>query len=567
MIKRLSSILLLSFIACVLAFGQISEGGIPPSFKLNVSKSLGISDKIKVEVDKSIISSLLREEAFNTSFSSPSSVATVIPVSYNLLKDGVWTILNNGSRICRLTLTSPGALGIILSYDKFYIPKNNKLFIYNKDKSQILGAYTCRTNPEGGKFSTELVYGDELTLEYVEESSEPAEIIISGVGHGFQNIVNYKDKASLVGFNKSGNCQVNVNCSEGANWQLEKKGVARIYALIGKVWYRGTGSLVNNTRNDKSGLMLTATHVIIQKNVVADMETIQFYFNYEFSGCANENIDPESYKTLVGADLLAQSPFHGGSDGALLKLRDDIPDDYDVYFNGWTISEQQAKSGVVIHHPQGDVKKISTYTKPLVTDTYYDSEVISLKNAHWRVTYSATINGFGTTEGGSSGAPIFNENKLIVGTLSGGESSCSKKNAYDFYGKLLYHWDKGTASSQFMKPYLDPLGLDVIELKGIPNIEGGIIEPPIITPSENAPEVYGFWSEDRGRNELTVVVKNEKEYVNKINIVSIGGYEIYRKTNISHNTVKIITTGWPNGLYLVHLETSESRKLNFKIVK
>lgn len=567
MIKRISIFFYFTIIICLYSYGQISEGGIPPSFRQNESKISKQLSSIKVEADKAKINRLLREEVFSTNFYTPSSVATVIPVSYNLTKDGIWTTLKDGSRICRLTITSPDALGIILSYDKFYIPEHSKLFIYNNDKSQVLGAYTSRTNPEGGRFSTELIYGDQVTLEYVEGGSELAEIIISGVGHGYQNIVNYQNKKSLVGFNKSGSCQVNINCSEGANWQSEKKGVARIYALIDAVWYRGTGSLVNNTLNDKAGLMLTAAHVVKQKGITADMETIQFYFNYEFAGCANEKIDPENYKTLIGADLLVQTSFHAGSDGALMELKTKIPEDYDVYFNGWSISEQQAKSGVVIHHPQGDVKKISTFTKPLVADTYFDSEVISMKNAHWRVEYTATTNGFGTTEGGSSGSPIFNENKLIVGTLSGGKSKCSDKTAPDFYGKLLYHWDKNIETKQFMKPYLDPLNSGVTEVKGLANIEGSIIEPPIIIPSDNAPEAYGFWSDSKDHNNLTIIIKSEKEYIDKIRIVSLGGYDIYRNANISHNTVNITTAGWPNGVYIVYLQTSESRKLNFKIVK
>ena len=47
-----------------------------------------------------------------------------------------------------------------------------------------------------------------------------------------------------------------------------------------------------------------------------------------------------------------------------------------------------------------------------------------------------TSNGHGVTEGGSSGSPIFNQSKRIVGQLSGGSSTCNSPNYSDLYGKM-----------------------------------------------------------------------------------------------------------------------------------
>ncbi len=48
----------------------------------------------------------------------------------------------------------------------FVIPEGGKLFIYNAEKTHLLGAYTSQTNPKGEAFATEFVAGDDITLEY-----------------------------------------------------------------------------------------------------------------------------------------------------------------------------------------------------------------------------------------------------------------------------------------------------------------------------------------------------------------------------------------------------------------
>jgi len=568
MIKRLLPLLFISLFVSTNLFTQISEGGTPPSFKFVKTKSFSSQNTHEVKVDKTVINKLLREEVFSTNQTKPSPIATAISVKYDLVKDGEWTTLQDGSRICQLNIFVPDALGIILTYSKFYIPKGNKLFIYNKERTQILGAYTNSTNQAGESFSTEIIYGDELTLEYVEYHNEPANINISSIGYVYQGIINYTKATELEGFSKSKECQVNINCMEGANWQMEKRSVARIYALIGSTWFRSTGSLINNTTNDKTPLFITAAHCIRdRRGIVANMSNIQFYFNYEFSGCVNEQEVPQGCKTMVGAEILVLTPLYGGSDGALLKLNDRMPDDYDVYFNGWDISEQVAKSGVVIHHPNGDVKKISTYNTPLRSNTYKDENGSALENAHWSAQYTKTLNGFGTTEKGSSGSPIYNQDKLIVGTLTGGNSGCYNTAETDCFGKISYHWDKNTSQIYYMKPFLDPIGANVPKMIGLANIDGRPINPLIIAPDASAKEAYAFWSSNDSRNELTVVVKDEKDYIKKTFITSLSGYDIYRNSDIKHNIHTIQTIGWPNGLYIVYIETTQGSKHRFKIIK
>ncbi|MDZ7778249.1 MAG: hypothetical protein U5L09_22835 [Bacteroidales bacterium] len=41
-----------------------------------------------------------------------------------------------------------------------------------------------------------------------------------------------------------------------------------------------------------------------------------------------------------------------------------------MYYNGWSRVESPAQSGVTIHHPNGDIKKITTYTEPLTNGAF-----------------------------------------------------------------------------------------------------------------------------------------------------------------------------------------------------
>jgi hypothetical protein len=256
----------------------------------------------------------------------------------------------------------------------------------------------------------------------------------------------------------SGNCEVNVNCSpEGDLWQDEKRGVARVQIKLGNQYYVCSGSLVNNTAQNCTPYFLMAEHCGPGVNA-ADLLQWVFYFNYEGLNC-NSTSPITASNTITGAvkRASAQNNIGSRSDMLLLELNQAIPDAYQVYYNGWNRSDTAASQGVGIHHPAGDIKKISHYTSPLT----------SFLGTHWEVHWAATTNGHGVTEGGSSGSPIFDAFGRVIGTLTGGYSSCSNLTAADWYGKMWYHWDQnGSSSAQQLKPWLDPLGTGVYSMDG-----------------------------------------------------------------------------------------------------
>jgi hypothetical protein len=117
-----------------------------------------------------------------------------------------------------------------------------------------------------------------------------------------------------------------------------------------------------------------------------------------------------------------------------MELNDTPPSG--VTFAGWTTAEPGVGSETTgIHHPSGDLKKISFGT----VDGYSDYGGSGNNSDANYIRMLWTISG--TTEGGSSGSAIFNPNREVVGTLTGGAAGCSgsqDNGEPDWYGRFDY---------------------------------------------------------------------------------------------------------------------------------
>lgn len=467
---------LLGAIGCVLAVSlqaQISEGGLPPSFGFATGLRSG-EQPVQIPIRFSV-EDLKAVDAWRVSQGGLMSIAKVIETDLSIGNAGRWITLPDGRKVWQLHLQAKDAIALMLYYSDFYIPRGGRLFIYNIDKTQVLGAYTSNTHPRNGRFATELIAGDEIILEYVPApSGEEPSLRISGVGYGYNHLY-VTPVTKGTGRERSGPCMVNINCEEGSDWHLQKKGVCHMIQLVDDILYICTGSLVNNTAQDKKPYILTAFHCSQTSDGTAEatdeeLEQWVFVFHYERTRCDNSSPAYET-KTMVGCTRKAAIPISGGSDGLLLLLNQSIPDDYNVFFNGWDRTNKISLSGVGIHHPSGDYMKISTYGNyptESVTWSNSDNHQTGARNAHWNVTFDETPNGHGVTEGGSSGSPLFNREGLIIGTLSGGNSTCNMPEGLNLYGKLSFHWDKfSTKDSLRMDVWLDPKQKGTTVLGGI----------------------------------------------------------------------------------------------------
>jgi len=378
---------------------------------------------------------------------------------------GETVVWDNGetSRIIKINLPDAPALAVFIN--QLNLAKDSRISIFPEnepDKRYTIYENEIKTNI----ISFPVITGETIIVEYTEKTSEDGNIKgffviceILAIFRGIDFILETKELGT------ASKCNVNINCSpEGDARQNQKRGVAKMIMKLGTKAYLCTGSLVNNTNNDCKPYFLTAFHCAGEANE-ADREKWQFYFNYERPGCANTGIPPQNMVT--GCTLVAGAELKGGSDFQLLLLNEFVNPVWKPYFIGWDWDVEAPSSGVCIHHPDGDAKKISTFTDRATSVTpQIGSEKMAIHSA-WKIIWTETENGYGITEGGSSGSPLLNSRGLIVGTLTGGSTSCDDPGSYDVFGKFSYHWESnGTRNKEKLKPWLDPKNLGVKSISG-----------------------------------------------------------------------------------------------------
>lgn len=447
-----------------LSFGQISRKGIPDGIARKVSMA-------NVPVEKQVkpdLALLLAEDEANASLGLPERMGVSLKCDYSSENSGEWETLND-RRIWKLQIEVAEAVGLGLYFNRFELPQGAEMYVYSIDGQHYIGAFTSQNNHPSGLFATEVVKGGKIIVEYSEpvNSAREARFNISEVLYVYTPMLFPGDKS--FNLKNSGACQVNTACAEGDLWRDQVKSVVKILIKSGSSTYWCSGAVVNNTANDYEPYILTADHCAKNNSgqyaIIDDVLQWVFYFHYETAECSG-TLFPEA-KTLTGAVKVASStPLQNdGSDFYLVLLNNNIPANYEPYYSGWDISGISSPFGVSLHHPAGDLKKVSTYTVPLTNDQWGSNP-----NTHFKVVWAETANGHGTTEGGSSGAPIYNSTGRIVGQLTGGESGCSNLTGPDYYGKMSFSWESnGTHDSLKLAPWLDPLNLGVLSLDGAYN--------------------------------------------------------------------------------------------------
>ena len=439
-------ILLLSFLLCLTftipSWGQISSGGTPRSFSRIAKANIPTITTPNVDVAK-----MLAEDEAESKLGIPFRFGAPFDVNYTLDNSGVWETLPDGGRLWTLRIECQGAYSINLLYDFFEIPEGAELFIYNESRTDVIGAFTSKNNHPYQKFSTAPIKGSVSILEYYEpaDADFPGFISISRIVHGYKNIFDQNVLKGIADYGASGSCNNNVNCPEGDPWQEQKRGVAMVLLGSGTRWC--SGSMINNVREDFTPYFLSADHCLGGEQYWIIM------FNYESPECIN--INGPTNMTVSGTTLRASNSY---SDFALVELSATPPDDYEVYYSGWSNIDTPSPQSVGIHHPSGDIKKISFDYEPVTSTNYLASTGVT----HWRI---GSWND-GTTEGGSSGSPLFDDNHRIVGQLHGGYASCTSITP-DWYGKFAKSWDYGSSSTNRLRDWLDPDNSGATTLDGL----------------------------------------------------------------------------------------------------
>jgi hypothetical protein len=438
--------LLLFFISGI----YIIKAQILPSSKAQLSVFIPIDVLPSIDHQK-----LFEEDKVQEKLGTPLRMAVRQKVDYSMDNSGKLDVLPDGTRIWRLEISSPGAYLIDIKLNDVNIPAEASFFIYDPTHQYILPEIKGKEVMEDTVFYSEKIPGDVLVVEYVEPSTSSFQgnFKISGVGHSYRKMpvpFTMTEKGNFG--NAEGTCHPDVICPEGEGWQDQIDASVFINISSSGGDYMCSGTMLNNVRRDGKLYMLTANHCKESGAIY------RAYFRYHASSCGSSS---GSYLLpLSGSSIKASNNFSSSSDFMLIEMTGSVNQTIRnvIYLSGWSAENTTPSKGSGIHHPGGDFKKISIPGTVTNGSSYGYGK-------YWRVTWIANPNNKGTTEPGSSGSALFDDNKRVVGQLYGGESYCNTPTSPDYYGKFSNSWDASTDSAKQLKYWLDPdnTGIKVID--------------------------------------------------------------------------------------------------------
>jgi len=531
-----------AFLAILLAallsgnsFAQISKGGQP----LKTSSPRVDIEWVNLE-DVRVEELLLEDEWMALTGKKNQRIAKEIPVSIRPDQLGNWSQSTNGTRIWQLGIRGEGAKALGIVFNRYELEHGCRIFISDPSGNYVLGAFTSRNNKPSGNLSVSYLQGDELIIqmEVPPGTDNYGELKIGSVRWAYLPV--FEEKSGMdTFFGNSGPCNVDINCPLGSDWQMVKNSVVRMINAE-----KCTGMLINNVKEDDRAYIYTAAHCVFQNN---KYQSTIFYFNYESDSC--EGADVSVMHSISGATLIStgdtlENPRDGDSlDFALLELSIAPPDSFLPYFAGWNRSPVPAQKTTSIHHPSGDVKKISAdYDPPEISmhdlDYFKTEGLIPL--SFWRVLEWDVA----TTEPGSSGCPLFNQDQLFIGTLTGGQATCSFQEN-DYFTRFDMAWDYYPEPSKQLKHWLDPDNTGVMSL-------GGKAGDPLAVYT--LPETGEFNVYPNPANEVLYFEgRRQNGSPVEIRIYNVTGNLVMQKRLSGHSATSLDVSGLKPGIYIFRI--------------
>jgi lysyl endopeptidase len=358
--------------------------------------------------------------------------AVARPLSINVAESTDWT-QQGDLMVWQHEVTATNAVSLNFGFREFNLPEGASVEIQSPDFRQRIRPFTSADNNAARELWTPVLMSDSAVIEVRVPASRFNELslTLTQVGQGFRTFAQQTKKA--------GKCNIDVACKEGAGWEQEINSVA-VLSSNGTTFC--TGFMVNNTAGDRTPYFMTADHCGVTARKAPSLVT---YWNYQTEQCGGAR-NGKLTQFTTGAEFLAGSTK---SDFTLLKLNQLPNREWGVTYAGWDRSGVDASEAVAIHHPSTDEKSISFEFDPTTITSYLGDDVPG-DNTHVRVEDWDK----GTTEPGSSGSPLFNQDHRVIGQLHGGWASCTSQTA-DYYGRIYTSWEGEGRSGTRLKDFLD----------------------------------------------------------------------------------------------------------------
>jgi lysyl endopeptidase len=386
-------------------------------------------------------------------------IGRIMPLPYSEkidLSNLKWIRLDSGGQASLLTVTSSGAKAMRMALSVSAIAEGIEIRFFGIEAPErVFGPYTARellrdgsqiekskegNVPHREPFWSPVIEGETIGMEIfipAGQRQDQLSFTIPQIAHLWQSVVKSGNK-NLNSIGNSEPCEVDIACNTEGWGPIADSVVKYVYTYnFGTHVCTGT-LLADNDADTSIPYLLTANHCV---SLQEQADNINTYWFFQKSACGGPN--PTSVTQLTGGAILLS---HGtAADHSFLQLKENPP--AGATYSGWysgTVSNGSSIAG--IHHPAGDLKKISLGSFNGYSE--YTGIVDGLGD-HSRVTWSS-----GVTEAGSSGSGIWIQDgisRYLIGTLHGGGSSCMAPNEPDWYGRFdetynhIYQWvDPGT---------------------------------------------------------------------------------------------------------------------------
>lgn len=315
-----------------------------------------------------------------------------------------------------LTIEAEDARNISLKFGEFNLSPGAVLSIFTKH--ELTDSITESQNNPRQIWATRVYQGNKVTIALKIPRAE------KGISQLKINQINFGYKRFGMEFGnigQSADCNINVICPQGNGWENERNSVALIISGGDEGC---TGALIMNTCNTNTPYLLTANHCLDE-----DEEDWVFQFQTWSATCIGDNDWREDVQ-FNGCQLRANS---AATDFALVELDQIPPSNSGINYAGWSRQTGGITQNTILHHPQGDLMKISIHNDAPTTTIINGASC-------WQLGLN-----IGATEGISSGAPYFNQaHRIIAQHLGSGQQNlpvCDRTIKYG--GRFDLSWTGG----------------------------------------------------------------------------------------------------------------------------
>jgi len=302
--------------------------------------------------------------------------------------------------------------------------------------------------------------GDTQTVEFFAPFSVDAAQAPKVVGASHL-LTTLASGLKATGLGQSESCEIDLKCSalfQDAAFDNMRNSVARMVFNKNGTTFLCSGELLNDT--DPSSQLpwfISGNHCFenttlplasaSQMQTVANSLTTLWFFEAVTCASPSDLTNPPSVQVSGGATFIFNDP---GDDTLLLRLNAKPP--AGSFYAGWNAAAvAPGAQVVVVHHPEGDLKKVAqghviAYSAP------EPDPVGGATTPYSEVTYFS-----GTTEPGSSGSGLFTFDGVeyqLRGTLYSGGADCTAPAASDWYSRFDVAYPS-------LAQYLSPAGTNV----------------------------------------------------------------------------------------------------------